>query len=213
MPSCWCLGTLRHAQVQHAQQSVPCLVWSSCQGCARIAAWLTFFFLRVRLVCPAFALLDGRTSCFRGGLHVEMTCFSVAVFAATSHGTSTTTRLVCVWRSIPCAPRTTSVTQESSARVRLRSVPSSAQGSVSGFKVMTVKSVEALMTTLTQQPLFSHHRSRQLSFQLYSDVVMQFWSNSNLDHEVLAVGYCTDAARIVGSVQDLLRNALRRNHR
>ena len=26
MPSCWCHGTLRHAQVQHAQQSVPCLV-------------------------------------------------------------------------------------------------------------------------------------------------------------------------------------------
>ena len=77
---------------------------------------------------------------------------------------------------------------------------------------MTVKSVEALMTALTQQPLFSHHRSRQLFFQLYSDAVMQFWSNSNLDHEVLAVGYCTDAARIVGSVQDL-RKCVRRNHR
>ena len=28
MPSCWCYCTLRHAQVQHAQQSVPCLVYS-----------------------------------------------------------------------------------------------------------------------------------------------------------------------------------------
>ena len=69
---------------------------------------------------------------------------------------------------------------------------------------MTVKNVEALMTALTQQPLFSHHRSRQLFFQLYSDVVMQFWSNSNLNHEVLAEDFCTDAAPIVGSVQDLL---------
>ena len=33
---------------------------------------------------------------------------------------------------------------------------------------------------------------------------MQFWSNSNLNHEVLAVGYYTDAGLIVGSLQDLL---------
>ena len=83
----WCLGTLRHAQVQHAQQSVPCLVvivWRLCTH--RCMAQV--FPLRVRLVCPAFALLVGRTSCFRRGLHVEMTCFSVAVFAATPPGTS-----------------------------------------------------------------------------------------------------------------------------
>ena len=29
-------------------------------------SWLKFFPLRVRLVCPAFALLVGRTICFRG---------------------------------------------------------------------------------------------------------------------------------------------------
>ena len=172
--------------------------------CGHIAAWLKCFLLRVRLVCPAFALLVGRTLCFRGGLHVEMTCSSVAVFAAIPHGTSGQDSQLADCRG---------QRQESSARVRLRSAPSSAQGSVTGFKVVTVKGVEALMTALTQQPLSSHHRSRQLFFQLYSDVVLQFWSNSNLDHEVLAVGYCTDATRTVGSVQDLLRKGVRRYHR
>ena len=47
-------------------------------------------------------------------------------------------------RSIPCAPRTTPVTPVSSARVRLRSAPSSAQWIVTGFKVTSVKGVEAL---------------------------------------------------------------------
>ena len=61
------------------------------------------------------------------------------------------------------------------------------------------------MTALNQQPPSSHHRSRQLFFQLLPGVVMQFLSNSNLDHEVLVVGYCTDAARIVGSIQEGLQ--------
>ena len=42
---------------------------------------------------------------------------------------------------------------------------------------------------------FRHHQSRQLFFQLYPDVVVQFRSSSNLDHEILAVGYCTYSAR------------------
>jgi len=53
---------------------------------------------------------------------------------------------------------------------------------------MTVKGVEASLTALTQQPSSSHHRSRQLFFQVYSDAFLQFWSNSNLDYEVFAVG-------------------------
>ena len=83
--------------------------------------------------------------------------------------------------------------------VLVRSAPLNAQGIVTGFKVMTIKGVEALMTALTQQPPSSHHRSRQLFFQLYSDVTLQFWSNSYLDHEVLAVGFCTGVIRTESS--------------
>ena len=60
------------------------------------------------------------------------------------------------------------------------------------------------MSALTQQPPSSHHQSRQLFFQLYSDVILQFCSNSNLDND-LVVGFCTDAARIVGSIQEGLQ--------
>ena len=50
------------------------------QSCARIAAWLKLFHLRVRLVCPAFALLVGLMLSFRGVLYVGITWpFVVAV--------------------------------------------------------------------------------------------------------------------------------------
>ena len=69
-----------------------------------------------------------------------------------------------------------------------------AQGSVTGFKIVTAKSVKALIPALTQQ-LFVTIEVGSFSFQLYSDIVMQFRSSSNLDHEILAVRYCTNAAR------------------
>ena len=53
--------------------------------------------------------------------------------------------------------------------------------------------------------VFQSPSKRQFFCQSFSGVVMQFYSNSNLDHEVFVVGYCTDATRIVGSVQECLQ--------
>ena len=56
-----------------AERALPC--GCRVKSCARIAAWLKFFRLRVGLVCPAFALLLGRTLCFRRVLYVGITWF------------------------------------------------------------------------------------------------------------------------------------------
>jgi len=69
-----------------------------------------------------------------------------------------------------------------------------AQGSVTGFKDVTVNSVEALMTALAQQPVSVAIEADSIFFQLYSGGVMQFWCGTKLDHGVLAVGYGTDGS-------------------
>merc|ERR1712196_523285 len=67
-------------------------------------------------------------------------------------------------------------------------------GSVTGFKDVTVNSVEALMTALAQQPVSVAVEADSIFFQLYSGGVMQFWCGTKLDHGVLAVGYGTDGS-------------------
>jgi len=70
-----------------------------------------------------------------------------------------------------------------------------AQGSVTGFKDVTVNSVEALMTALAQQSVSVAIEADSIFFfQLYSGGVMQFWCGTKLDHGVLAVGYGTDGS-------------------
>jgi C1A family cysteine protease len=69
-----------------------------------------------------------------------------------------------------------------------------ALGSVTGFKDVTVNSVEALMDALVQQPVSVAIEADSMFFQLYSGGVMTFWCGTNLDHGVLAVGYGTDGS-------------------
>ena len=69
-----------------------------------------------------------------------------------------------------------------------------ALGSVTGIKDVTVNSVEALIGALVQQPVSVAIEADSVFFQLYSCGVMTFWSGTNLDHGVLAVGYGTDGS-------------------
>ena len=74
------MGLFAHCDMlRSSTHSRACLAMClSGQSCARIAAWLKLFHLRVRLVCPAFALLVGLMLCFRGVLYVGITWLSVA---------------------------------------------------------------------------------------------------------------------------------------
>ena len=68
-----------------------------------------------------------------------------------------------------------------------------AQESVTGCKDMAVNSVETLMTTLTQQPLFSRYRSLQRVLQVVFFVGSRSSGAARTStHEVLAVSYGSD---------------------
>ena len=67
---------------------------------------------------------------------------------------------------------------------------------------MTVNSNEALLAVSAQPPVSDAIEANSVFFQLFSCGVMQFWCGANLDLVVLSVGYCTDATRTEGSVQE-----------
>ena len=69
-----------------------------------------------------------------------------------------------------------------------------ALGSVTGFKDVTVNSVEAHMDALVQEPVSVAIEADSVFFQLYSGGVMTFWCGTNLDRGVLAVVYRTDGS-------------------
>ena len=69
-----------------------------------------------------------------------------------------------------------------------------ALGSVTGFKDVTVNSVEAHMDALVQEPVSAAIEADSVSFQLYSGGVMTFWCDTNLDRGVLSAGCGTDGS-------------------
>ena len=69
-----------------------------------------------------------------------------------------------------------------------------ALGSVTGFKDVTVNSVEAHMDALVREPVSVAIGADSVLFQLYSGGVMTFWCGTNLDRGVLAAGYGTDGS-------------------
>ena len=69
-----------------------------------------------------------------------------------------------------------------------------ALGSVTGFKEVTVNSVETLMDAWVQQPVSVAIEADSVFFQLHSGGVMTFWYGTNLDRGVLAAGYGTDGS-------------------
>ena len=69
-----------------------------------------------------------------------------------------------------------------------------ALGSVTGFKGVTVNSVEAHMDALVQEPVSVAIGADSVFFQLYSGGVMTFWCGTNLDRGVLSAGCGTDGS-------------------
>ena len=169
-------------------------LWSSCLNRARIAAWLKF-------CC---------TLCSRWVLHVSMTCFLVAAFCRSGWACWSSSQLVdcdtvdsacyflapgqcvCGCRSMPCAPRTGTVTPKTMLDFRVHIRPRSRK----------CHWLQGCLAVLAQVPVSVAIEDDGVFFQLFSRGVMQFWCGTNLDLDVLSVGCDTDGSTGCRIVQE-----------
>lgn len=66
------------------------------------------------------------------------------------------------------------------------------QGSITGFKDVSAKDMDALMQAVSQQPVSVAIEADQMAFQLYKGGILTQECGTKLDHGVLVVGYGTE---------------------
>ena len=181
----------------------------------RIAAWLKLFHLRVRLVCPAFALLVGLMLCFRGVLYVGITWPSVAAVCRSWLICWTSSQLVdCDTFDSACYLLTPGqcdcvceAWQVYRGQLQLHRKQCSTSGctfgivpvSVTGTKDVSVNNNEALTADFVQPRSQLLSKPTAFFFHLFSGGVMQFWCGTNFDLDVLSVVVALTRARVAGS--------------